>query len=411
MIFLGDDWAEAHHDIYICNEHGDRLAARRLPEGIAGVTALHELVSGHADVVIRRWSSASRPNRGLWVQSMIEAGYQVYAINPRAASRYRDRHSLSGAKSDAGDAKMLAELVRTDRHNHRQVAGDSDLAEGIKILARAHQNLIWERTRHTNRLRSSLREYYPPRWPPSLTWPIATRSPCSTGHQPPHKARPLTPGRVPHRAASPGDGHRNIDTRAPNDRRRPARRVSSKRQPWSCPRSPLPRGPQVAILRALNEQIAASRPSWPPILNSTRTPTSTSPCQDSVSSSAPGRSTEFGDDPNRYPQRQVSQELRRHITHHPSIRHPPRRPCPLRSTIEARRRPRSMGLLQPQQQRRLQRLLPLQRGPAVTPTTKPCEPSATASSASSTAASPHHTTYDEATAWAHRSDQVDQRAA
>ena len=76
-------------------------------------------------------------------------------------ARYRDRHHLSGAKSDAGDAKLLADLVRTDRHNHRPIAGDSADAEAIKVLARAHQSLIWSRTRHTNALRNALREYYP----------------------------------------------------------------------------------------------------------------------------------------------------------------------------------------------------------------------------------------------------------
>jgi len=70
-------------------------------------------------------------------------------------------HHLSGAKSDAGDAKLLADLVRTDRHNHRPLAGDSPAVEAIKVLARGHQNLIWARTRHTNALRSALREYYP----------------------------------------------------------------------------------------------------------------------------------------------------------------------------------------------------------------------------------------------------------
>ena len=60
-------------------------------------------------------------DRGLWVTALVAAGYQLYAINPLAASRYRDRHNVGGAKSDAGDAKMLADLVRTDRHNHRQV--------------------------------------------------------------------------------------------------------------------------------------------------------------------------------------------------------------------------------------------------------------------------------------------------
>jgi transposase len=98
-------------------------------------------------------------DRGLLVYSLLAAGYEVYAINPLAAVRYRDRHATSGAKSDPGDAKMLADLVRTDRHNHRPIAGDSDLAEGVKLLARAHQNAIWSRQRQLNALRSALREY------------------------------------------------------------------------------------------------------------------------------------------------------------------------------------------------------------------------------------------------------------
>jgi len=63
----------------------------------------------------------------------------VFAINPLSVDRYRDRHATSGAKSDPGDAKVLADLVRTDRHNHRPVAGDSELAESIKLIARTHQ--------------------------------------------------------------------------------------------------------------------------------------------------------------------------------------------------------------------------------------------------------------------------------
>ena len=100
-------------------------------------------------------------DRGLWVDALTAAGYQVFGVNPLAVARYRDRHHVSGAKSDASDAKLLADLVRTDRHNHRAVAGDSEQAQAIKVLARAHQNLIWARTRHTNGLRSALREYYP----------------------------------------------------------------------------------------------------------------------------------------------------------------------------------------------------------------------------------------------------------
>jgi hypothetical protein len=99
-------------------------------------------------------------DRGLWVTAWAAAGYQVYAINPLGASRYRDRHNVGGAKSGPGDAKMLADLVPTDRHNHRQIAGDTPEAEAIRIVARGHQNLIWSRNRQTNALRDALREYY-----------------------------------------------------------------------------------------------------------------------------------------------------------------------------------------------------------------------------------------------------------
>jgi transposase len=160
MIFVGDDWAEAHHDIHVMNEAGERLAARRLPEGLEGIRRFHELVAVFVDdpgeVVV-----GIETDRGLWVHALAAAGYEVYAANPLAVARYRDRHNVAGAKSDAGDAKVLADLVRTDRHNHRPVAGDSPDAEAIKVLARGHQNLIWARNRHTNQLRNALREYYP----------------------------------------------------------------------------------------------------------------------------------------------------------------------------------------------------------------------------------------------------------
>ena len=159
-VFMGDDWAEDHHDVHLMNEGGKKLASRRLPEGLDGIRGFHELVADHVgdpgEVIV-----GIETDRGLWVTALVAAGYQVYAINPLAASRYRDRHNVGGAKSDAGDAKMLADLVRTDRHNHRQVAGDSPEAEAIRIIARGHQNLIWTRNRQTNALRNALREYYP----------------------------------------------------------------------------------------------------------------------------------------------------------------------------------------------------------------------------------------------------------
>ena len=120
MIFVGVDWAEAHHDVHVQDEDGKRLGGGRLPEGVEGIARFHDLVGGHVDepgeVVI-----GIETDRGLFVAALVAAGYQVFAVNPMSTSRYRDRHSTSGAKSDPGDAKVLADMVRTDRHNHRPV--------------------------------------------------------------------------------------------------------------------------------------------------------------------------------------------------------------------------------------------------------------------------------------------------
>jgi hypothetical protein len=160
QVFVGHDWAETHHDVCVVDAEGHRLAKARVPEGIEGVARFHELVGAFtddpSDVVI-----ATETDRGLFVGALVAAGYRVLAVNPLSTSRYRERHSTSGAKSDAGDAFVLAHLARTDAHNHRPIAGDSDLAAAIKVLARAHQSMIWTRQRQTNQLRSVLREFHP----------------------------------------------------------------------------------------------------------------------------------------------------------------------------------------------------------------------------------------------------------
>jgi transposase len=170
VLFVGDDWAEDHHDVEVVDEQGRRLVRRRLPEGLDGITRLHALI---AEFFPEEWAdlepgeAAARvkvgieTDRGQWVAALIAAGYEVFAINPMSVARYRERHSTSGAKSDAGDAHVLAEIVRVDRAHHRPVAGDSELGEAIKLVARSHQSLIWDRTRQVLRLRSVLREFFP----------------------------------------------------------------------------------------------------------------------------------------------------------------------------------------------------------------------------------------------------------
>jgi len=162
-LFVGDDWAEDHHDVEVMSEAGKVLARRRLPEGVAGIAQLHALIGAHldddadgAEVVV-----GIETDRGPWVTAMIAAGYLVFPVNPLQASRYRERHGVSRAKSDAGDAHMLADMVRTDSHQLRPAAGDSPEAEAVKVLARTHKTLIWERTRAVQRLRHQLLGYFP----------------------------------------------------------------------------------------------------------------------------------------------------------------------------------------------------------------------------------------------------------
>jgi transposase len=162
-LFVGDDWAQDHHDIEVMDQAGKVLARKRVPEGVAGMAQLHGLVGAHlgedageAEVIV-----GIETDHGPWVTALIAAGYIVFPVNPLQASRYRERHGVSGAKSDSGDAHMLADMVRTDSHQLRPAAGDSPEAEGVKVLARTHKTLIWERTRAVQRLRHQLREYFP----------------------------------------------------------------------------------------------------------------------------------------------------------------------------------------------------------------------------------------------------------
>lgn len=165
VLFVGDDWAEDHHDVEVQDATGRRLGRARLPEGVAGIARLHALIGEFADpddeAGLGQVLVGIETDRGPWVAALVAAGYRVFAINPMQVARYRERHTTSGAKSDAGDAHALADMVRTDAHQLREVAGDSALAEGIKVVARTHQTMIWDRQRHVLRLRSTLREYFP----------------------------------------------------------------------------------------------------------------------------------------------------------------------------------------------------------------------------------------------------------
>ncbi len=160
-VFCGIDWAEGHHDIALVDQAGTLIAKQRIEESVAGFAALTEMLAAAGDNPESPVPVAIETPRGLLVAALLATGRPVYAINPMAVARYRERISVARSKSDHADAMALANILRTDAHLHRQLPHDSDLARSITVLARAHQDAIWRRGSRTNELRSLLREYYP----------------------------------------------------------------------------------------------------------------------------------------------------------------------------------------------------------------------------------------------------------
>jgi transposase len=160
-VYCGIDWAEDHHDIALVDRDGKLRARRRISDDAAGLAQLLELLAGHGDTAEDPVPVAIETPRGLLTACLRATGRQVYPINPMAVARYRDRHSIAGKKSDHGDSVVLANVLRTDRHAHRPLPADSELAQAIAVLARAQQDAVWDRTTAHNKLRSHLREYFP----------------------------------------------------------------------------------------------------------------------------------------------------------------------------------------------------------------------------------------------------------
>lgn len=160
-VFCGIDWAERHHDVAVVDAAGRVLGRRRIADDAGGFTELTALLAEHAGGAPAAVDVAIETGRGLLVAALRAAGHRVFAINPKAVDRYRDRHAVARAKSDPGDARVLADILRTDADRHRPLPGDSELGQAVAVLARAHQDMVWARTQDANRLRSLLREFFP----------------------------------------------------------------------------------------------------------------------------------------------------------------------------------------------------------------------------------------------------------
>jgi transposase len=160
-LFCGIDWGESRHDVAIIDQDGKVVARAKITTGADGFTQLLDLLVTSGDTEDKQIPVAVETDRGLLIAALRSTGRPIYPLNPLAASRYRARHQVSGAKADATDAVLLANILRTDMAAHRPLPADTELAQAIRVLARAQQDAVWARQRLGNQIRSLLKEFYP----------------------------------------------------------------------------------------------------------------------------------------------------------------------------------------------------------------------------------------------------------
>jgi transposase len=160
-LYCGIDWATDHHDIAVVDADGRVVARGRIGNDAAGFAQALTLLAQAGDSAKHPIPVAIETDRGLWVGALRETGRVIYPINPLAASRYRARYAVSGAKSDATDAVLLANIIRTDPDAHRPLPADTELAQAIRVLARAQQDAVWARQQIGNQIRDLLKDFYP----------------------------------------------------------------------------------------------------------------------------------------------------------------------------------------------------------------------------------------------------------
>jgi transposase len=160
MLYVGIDWSSDHHDVCLTNDSAQTLAAFRIAHDSEGFQRLHRVIKEHQSEP-HQVLVALETARGLLVHDLMRSGYQVYAINPKAVNRYKDRYAVSKAKTDSLDASCLAHLLRTDRHRFKPLVL---LPEDYRLLDRLCSDLgklVDDRTRVVNQINDCLKEFYP----------------------------------------------------------------------------------------------------------------------------------------------------------------------------------------------------------------------------------------------------------
>lgn len=159
MRYVGIDWAREHHDVAVVEASGARIEELRVGHDVPGVAELLkrlEAAGGPQGVRVGIESGCAS-----LLEQLLQERYTVYVINPRQAERYRDRHTMAGAKDDRLDAYVLADAVRTDEGRLRALVPDAPLTEEIRLRERARRRKVEQRAALSNQLRDLLARYHP----------------------------------------------------------------------------------------------------------------------------------------------------------------------------------------------------------------------------------------------------------
>jgi transposase len=160
-LFVGVDWATEEHQVCALSTTGSILGEKAFAHSGDGLAEFVEwLEKLSADCLAEVWVAIEVPH-GAVVETLLERGCQVFAINPKQLDRFRDRFTIAGSKDDRRDAHVLAASLRTDAPLFRRLRVEEPLVIEIREWSRIHDELTEEKTRLANRVREQLRRYFP----------------------------------------------------------------------------------------------------------------------------------------------------------------------------------------------------------------------------------------------------------
>jgi transposase len=159
-LFIGIDWADEDHDVFITNEIGTSLDAFAIDDSILGLHQFNSTVSSY-EVEPNDVHIAIETPHGLIVNALIRQGYNVYPINPKAVRNERKTYRSSDARDDNFDAFVLAQMIRMRVEGYTPLRPQTELTEEIRILSEDRHKLVVQKVRLVNQLRATLKVYYP----------------------------------------------------------------------------------------------------------------------------------------------------------------------------------------------------------------------------------------------------------